>query len=419
MIRLLAAWLMVVPCVAWGDEPVHPSARERYVALEKEYQAAETTWSKTVPTPAPAQGDPFWIRHYQASPDWEFARRFIEFAEANPTDPAAAEAALMILQMNLSARDAVVFPLYLRAGDLITRHHLEEENVLRLVVGRPTLFIVGNLEPYYRALLARSLNRDTQARACMGLIRCLTVRIRMARTKGLFDGAKDRPDMIERDRFMNSRLAPGLLAYAEATDVPASQQEVGDLLDRIVREYGDIPFASPWASERLKTLAKGRSLADEARGMIHQREDLRPGKPAPEITGQDLDGKPLKLSDYRGKVVVLVFWGAWCGPCMRSIPMEQALVERLKDRPFALLGINSDADREQARAVVAREGVNWRSWFDGGRVDGPIAEEWHVRGWPTIIVLDRAGVIRYTGLPHHVPSPLNDAVDSLLAEPIP
>ena len=50
--------------------------------------------------------------------------------------------------------------------------------------------------------------------------------------------------------------------------------------------------------------------------------NLAVGKPAPEINGVDFDGKPLKLSDYRGKVVVLVFWGTWCGPCMAEVPHE-------------------------------------------------------------------------------------------------
>ena len=51
--------------------------------------------------------------------------------------------------------------------------------------------------------------------------------------------------------------------------------------------------------------------------------NLAVGKPAPEIEGVDVDGKPLKLSDYKGKVVVLVFWGSWCGPCMAQVPHER------------------------------------------------------------------------------------------------
>ena len=56
-----------------------------------------------------------------------------------------------------------------------------------------------------------------------------------------------------------------------------------------------------------------------------------------------------------GKVVVLVFWGSWCGPCMAAVPHERQLVERFKGRPFVVVGVNSDEDREKALRVVAIE----------------------------------------------------------------
>ena len=110
--------------------------------------------------------------------------------------------------------------------------------------------------------------------------------------------------------------------------------------------------------------------------------NLAVGRPAPEIEGTDMDGKPLRLSDYKGKVVVLVFWGTWCGPCMALVPQERELVARLKDQPFALLGVDCKDDRETARKAMAREGMTWPSWYDGAADRGPIAERYHVRGYP-------------------------------------
>ena len=71
-----------------------------------------------------------------------------------------------------------------------------------------------------------------------------------------------------------------------------------------------------------------RTLGQEAEARLDELLNLAVGKPAPEIEGVDLDGKPSKLSDYRGKVVVLVFWGSWCGPCMEQVPHERDLAER-------------------------------------------------------------------------------------------
>lgn len=75
-------------------------------------------------------------------------------------------------------------------------------------------------------------------------------------------------------------------------------------------------------------------------------------------------------------------------------PHERSLVNKLKDEPFTLLGVNSESSAEALRAAFKRENITWPSFFDGGGTDGPIATRWGVRGWPTIFVLDHEGVIR-------------------------
>jgi hypothetical protein len=75
-------------------------------------------------------------------------------------------------------------------------------------------------------------------------------------------------------------------------------------------------------------------------------------------------------------------------------PHERSLVKRLEGKPFALIGINSDANREQLKEVMKKEEITWRSWWDGGSTSGPIASTWNVHGWPTIYIIDEQGVIR-------------------------
>ena len=94
-------------------------------------------------------------------------------------------------------------------------------------------------------------------------------------------------------------------------------------------------------------------------------------------------------------------------------PHERSLVARLKSKPFALLGINSDDSREALRPALEREQITWPSWFDGGGTSGPIARAWKVQGWPTIYVLDHHGVIRFKDIREDA---LDKAVDTLLAE---
>lgn len=94
-------------------------------------------------------------------------------------------------------------------------------------------------------------------------------------------------------------------------------------------------------------------------------------------------------------------------------PHERSLVERLKDKPFTLLGINSDSTRDALKGAMKTERITWRSWWDGGSTNGPIAKQWNVSGWPTIYVLDHQGAIRYKGVRGES---MDKAVDTLLAE---
>ena len=95
-------------------------------------------------------------------------------------------------------------------------------------------------------------------------------------------------------------------------------------------------------------------------------------------------------------------------------PHERSLVKRLPDKPFALIGVNSDADKEKLKKRMAVEKITWRSFWNGPKgTDGPISSAWNVRGWPTIYVLDHKGKIRFKNAHGKV---LDALVDQLLKE---
>ena len=94
------------------------------------------------------------------------------------------------------------------------------------------------------------------------------------------------------------------------------------------------------------------------------------------------------------------------------LPHEKALVKRMKDRKFALIGINSDGGAEKCKEILKREGITWRNVPDGD-TSGPIASKWNVQGWPTIYVLDAKGVIRYRDVRDEE---MEKAVEALLEE---
>ena len=127
---------------------------------------------------------------------------------------------------------------------------------------------------------------------------------------------------------------------------------------------------------------------------------LTVGKTAPETTGSDLDGAAFRLSDYRGKVVVLTFSAEWCGICRSQYPYYRLMQELYVNWPFAILGVET-ATRESAIRLKTQHGLTYRSWWDGLKGEtgpGPIASAWNVLGWPTTYVLDAEGVIRFVDL---------------------
>ena len=92
-------------------------------------------------------------------------------------------------------------------------------------------------------------------------------------------------------------------------------------------------------------------------------------------------------------------------------PHERSLVEKLADKPFAIIGVNSDKDRDKLKETMKEEKITWRSFWNGGSTGGPISTEWNVRGWPTIYVIDADGVIRHKNLRG---DPLEKAIETLV-----
>ena len=79
-------------------------------------------------------------------------------------------------------------------------------------------------------------------------------------------------------------------------------------------------------------------------------------------------------------------------------PHERSLVEEMKDKPFALIGVNSDKEVARAKKAVADNKLNWRSFHAGPQgAGGPIPKAWAIKGWPTIVVLDGERKIHYRG----------------------
>ena len=177
-------------------------------------------------------------------------------------------------------------------------------------------------------------------------------------------------------------------------------EEVEKIFQHIIENYADL------------NTPRKRTLGELAQGRLSRSRHLTVGKPALEIEGEDIDGQRFRLSDYRGKVILLTFSGNWCGPCRAFYPKERELVGRLKDRPFVILSVNTDEDRETLKKSIASGEVTWRCWCDEGK-DGPITIRCGVYYFPTVLVLDHKGVVRHEQI---AGKQLDEALDMLLLE---
>jgi len=260
-------------------------------------------------------------------------------------------------------------------------------------------------ESLIREVLERHPSRDDRGLACHALAalrRYQAQEIRWLRGK-----PEDRKSY--EDQFgdalgcFETIWGKGLMAEFLKNDPKVLDAEADSLLGHVIADFGNIPHAFG---------LKQGTLADLAEAELFEHHGLAIGKVAPEVVGRDHEGKEFKLSDYRGRVVMLTFSGNWCGPCRAIYPEERDLVERFKGKPFVLLSVNTDEEVGTLRKSILSREVTWRCWWDGRT--GPITQRWGVMQFPAIFLLDGAGVIRARPRPQS--RALAKAVESLLEE---
>lgn len=155
----------------------------------------------------------------------------------------------------------------------------------------------------------------------------------------------------------------------------------------------------PWFTE----IAQYRKLVEEN---IAQANKLKPGMPVPTIAYNDPNGKPVSITSYKGKYLLIDFWASWCGPCRQAIPEVQKLYNKYKEKGFDVLSVSIDTDEKAWRKAMVEEEMPWKQTLSPDK--NKTMKDFLFSGIPTLYLIDKEGKIvkSFTGFTKDLPAQL-------------
>jgi hypothetical protein len=276
--------ILAVTVVGVNGQDKRPTPAEQYETLRKEYDRASSSGTPL----SDAERLRFIGRVYKQRT--AIAVMSLELAEKSPDDPTALDAlTLAVWQVN-----GTPWPVELvgqdtaraRAFELIQRDHIQSEK-LGPLCRRVSYGFCKEYETFLRAVLAKNPHQSVRATACLSLGHFLNNRLQRV------DLCRERPDLA---REFAALFGNEYLAELLRMDRGKAVEEIEAVLRQATEAYGDVK------------LPGGDTVAEQAEAELFEVRNLSVGREAPDIEGEDQDGRRFKLSDYRGKVVLLDFW---------------------------------------------------------------------------------------------------------------
>ena len=287
------------------------------------------------------------------SPATVYLPKIIEIADANRGQPAEVKALVWGCNILINSSEDQKFRYKLRTeiGNRLMKDYIQSPEILECMEH----LIYSQPDPHAAAekILAANKNKNVQGNALL-LIGQNAVREISIRSNG-------------------HRFAKWCKNWSDKK----LYEHAYKTYSRIKDEFPDVPY---WRNENLGTIAEMQLFEFDHLGIGDEVED---------IIGKDVDGLPLKLSDYRGKVVVLDFWGSWCGPCISDLPKLKKMAKDFED-DLVIVGVMNDTIQSAKKALLEHD-VQWPNIVEPDH--GPIQTRWNIDSWPTMFLIDTEGKI--------------------------
>lgn len=148
----------------------------------------------------------------------------------------------------------------------------------------------------------------------------------------------------------------------------------------------------------LLTLAAASLVASGSHGIAadEAKIDLKAlpvGSAFPDFAETDLDGKPMSVGNFKGKIVLVDFWATWCGPCVGELPNVLKAYEKFHGKGFEIVGISLDSDKGKLTSFIKEKNMPWQQFFDGGGWKNKVSQHYSVNSIPATYLVGKDGKI--------------------------
>jgi peroxiredoxin len=201
------------------------------------------------------------------------------------------------------------------------------------------------------------------------------------------------------------KLQDAEAAFREALKLPNAQPVLRYNLGVVLMQQNRDAEGVEEVKQYIKLQPKGTYI-ETARKLAENPRRARENY-APDFSFTSAQGEYITLDDLKGKVVVLDFWGTWCPPCVASVPELRNLNKRFSNDSFVLIGVSSDRDENAWRDFTDKNRMVWPQYRDK---EGRILEAFNIRAFPTYVVIDHEGIVRFQRTGMQAPGVLDDAI---------